>query len=41
MKRIAETLKTIINLSHPTVHKQMNVAYTRKRVATYMEKNII
>jgi hypothetical protein len=38
VKRTDETQKSIINLPHPTVHEQMNVAYTRKRVEIYMEK---
>jgi hypothetical protein len=32
VKRMAEIINSIINLPHPAVHEQMNVAYTRKRV---------
>jgi len=38
VKRTADTIKSIINLPHPTVHEQMNVAYTRKRVEIYVGK---
>jgi len=38
MKRIAEILRTIINLPHQTVHEQINVAYRKKRIEIYMEK---
>jgi len=38
VKKIAEIINSIINLPHPTIHEQMNVAYTRKRVEIYMKK---
>jgi hypothetical protein len=38
MRKTAEIIKSIINLTHSTVHKQMNVAYRKKRIETYMEK---
>jgi len=38
MKRTAEIIKSIINLPHPAVHEQMNLAYRGKRVEIYMKK---
>ena len=39
VKRIAGTLKSVINLPHQTtIHEQRNVAYTRKRVEFHTEK---